>query len=148
MDDVKQNLVLAEQKAKELFNTVEQRGLIIPGKYESQLSAEIVKVAKELGIENFWHKKIVRAGANTLQPYNGDPPDLVIQNDDIVFLDFGPVFKGWEADLGRTFVIGSDPMKLKLKKDIEDAWHEANTWYSQQSDLTGARFFHYLAELA
>lgn len=149
MDDVRQNLVMAEQKAKELFNTVEQRGLIVPGKSESELSAEIVKLAKELfGIENFWHKKIVRAGANTLHPYNGDPPDRVIQNDDIVFFDFGPVFNGWEADLGRTYVIGNDPLKLKLKKDVEDAWYEANAWYSRQKDLTGAAYFHYVTELA
>jgi len=149
MDEAKQNLVIAEQKAKELFNTVEQHGLLIPGKSESELSAEIVKLAKEhFGIEAFWHKKIVRAGANTLHPYNGDPPDLVIQNDDIVFLDFGPVFNGWEADLGRTYVIGSDPLKLKLKKDVEEAWQVANAWYSRQRDLTGAACFNYVTELA
>ncbi|MBK7374722.1 MAG: aminopeptidase P family protein [Chitinophagaceae bacterium] len=149
MDEVKQNLVFAEQKAKELFNTAEQRGLIIPGKSESELAGEIANLAKEFfGIGNFWHKKIVRAGANTLHPYNGNPPDRVIQDDDIVFLDLGPVFKGWEADLGRTYVIGNDPLKLKLKKDVEDAWHEANRWYSKQNDLTGAECFHYVTELA
>jgi Xaa-Pro aminopeptidase len=148
MDEAKQNLLIAEQKVKELFNTVEQRGLIIPGKLESQLAGEIVELAKELGIENFWHKKIVRSGANTLHPYNGNPPDLVIQDDDIVFLDFGPIFNGWEADLGRTYVMGDDSLKLKLKKDTEDAWHEANTWYSGQKDLTGSDYFKYVTELA
>lgn len=149
MDHVKQNLLLAQQKAKELFNTVEQRGLIIAGKLESELSAEIVNLAKELfGIESFWHKKIVRAGANTLYPYNGNPSDRVIEDDDVVFLDFGPIFNGWEADLGRTYVIGNDPLKLKLKKDVEDAWHEANEWYYRQKDLTGTAYFHYITELA
>ncbi|MEO6539387.1 MAG: M24 family metallopeptidase [Ferruginibacter sp.] len=148
MDDAKQNMVIAEQKAKELFEIAEQRGLIVPGKPESKLSAEIVTLAKELGIKNFWHKKIVRAGANTLHPYNGDPPDLVIQDDDIVFLDFGPVFKGWEADLGRTYVMGNDPLKLKLKKDVEDAWQVASKWWLSQSGLTGAACFNYVTELA
>jgi len=149
MDEARQNLLIAEQKAKELFNTVEQRELIIAGKPESELSAEIVNLAKELfGIESFWHKKIVRAGVNTLHPYNGNPPDRVIEEDDIVFLDFGPIFNGWEADLGRTYVIGNDPLKLKLKKDVEDAWHEANEWYYRQKDLTGAAYFHYITELA
>ena len=32
MNEAKQKLILAEQKAKELFNTVEERGLIVPGK--------------------------------------------------------------------------------------------------------------------
>jgi Metallopeptidase family M24 len=149
MDHANQQLVIAEQKAKELFNAAEQRGLIIAGKSELELSGEIVKLAKDLfGIESFWHKKIVRAGENTLHPYNGNPPDLVIQHDDIIFLDFGPVFNGWEADLGRTYVIGNDPIKIKLKKDVEEAWHIANNWYSEQSDLTGAQCFHYLTELA
>lgn len=149
MDEAKQNLLIAEQKAKELFNATEQRGLIVPGKLESELSSEIVTLAKVLfGIETFWHKKIVRAGANTLHPYNGNPADRVIQDDDIVFLDFGPIYNGWEADLGRTYVIGDDPLKLKLKKDVEDAWHEANAWYARQTDLTGAEYFHYVTELA
>jgi len=149
MDDAKQNLAMAEQKAKALFTNAAQRGLIVAGKTESELSAEIVALAKELfGIESFWHKKIVRAGANTLHPYNGNPPDRVIQDDDIVFLDFGPIFNGWEADLGRTYVIGNDPLKLKLRKDVEEAWHVANAWYHRQRDLTGAAFFNYVTELA
>ena len=52
MNEAKQNLFIAEQKAKELFDTVEQRGLMVPGKSEAELSAEIVKIAGELGIEN------------------------------------------------------------------------------------------------
>jgi hypothetical protein len=35
-----------------------------------------------------------------MQPFNGNPPDRLIQNDDIVVLDFGPIFEGlkqtWE----------------------------------------------------
>jgi Xaa-Pro aminopeptidase len=148
MNEEKQKMVLAEQKAKALFNTVEERGLIVPGKSELQLIEEIVVIAKEyFGIEKYWHKKIVRAGINTLQPFNGNPPDRVIQNDDIVVLDFGPIFEGFEADLGRTYIIGNDPLKLKLKKDVEAAWYEAKGWYCNQSSLTGAEFFNYVIEL-
>jgi len=149
MNDAKQKLLLAEQKTKELFNAVEERGLIVPGKSERELSGEVVKLAKDLfGIDQYWHKKIVRTGPNTLQSYTGNPPDLVIQKDDILFIDFGPIFEGWEADLGRTYVLGNDPLKLKLKKDVEIAWHEAKNWYFEQSSLTGAEYFKYLTRLA
>lgn len=149
MNEAKQKLQLAEQKTKELFNAVEERGLIVPGKSELELTEEVVKLARDLfGIEQYWHKKIVRTGANTLQPYNGNPPDLVIQKDDILFLDFGPVFEGWEADLGRTYVMGNDSLKLKLKRDVETAWHEAKAWHAEQSSLTGAAYFKYVTELA
>jgi Xaa-Pro aminopeptidase len=149
MNKVKQELFLSEQKAKELFKTVEERGLIIPGKSENQLSDEIVQIAKdEFGVDNHWGKKIVRTGINTLQPYMADPPDLVIQDGDILFFDFHPIFEGWEADLGRTFVLGNDPLKLKIKQDVEAAWHEGNAWYFKQNELTGAAFFNYVSDLA
>jgi Xaa-Pro aminopeptidase len=148
MNEVKQRLVLAEQKAKELFKTVEDRGLIIPGKTEKQLCDEIVQIAKdEFGVVDHWGKKIVRTGINTLQPYMADPQELVIREDDIVFFDFHPVFEGWEADLGRTYVLGNDPLKQKIKKDTEAAWYEANAWYFQQNNLTGAQYFKYVADL-
>jgi Xaa-Pro aminopeptidase len=148
MNEVKQQLIIAEQKAKELFYAVEQRGLIVAGKSEAKLSREIVQLAKDdFGVEDHWGKKIVRTGINTLQPYIADPPDLIIQEGDILFFDFHPVFEGWEADLGRTYVLGNDPLKLKIKKDIEAAWHEANDWYFKQPHLTGAEYFNYVANL-
>jgi len=148
MNEATQKLIFAEQKAKELFSTVEERGLLVSGKSELQLIEEIVQIAKEdFGIEKYWHKKIVRVGVNTLQPFNGNPPDRIIQNDDIVVLDFGPVFEGFEADLGRTYIIGMDPLKLKLKRDVEAAWYEAKDWYCNQNSLTGAEFFNYVIDL-
>jgi Xaa-Pro aminopeptidase len=149
MKDDRQKLILAELKAKELFNAVENLGLIVAGKSEWELTDEIVALANDqFGIASYWHKKIVRTGTNTLYPYNGNPPDLMIQKDDILFLDFGPVFNGWEADLGRTYVIGNDPLKLKLKNDVEAAWKDAKAWYAQQNSLTGAGFFNFVTELA
>ena len=148
MNEAKQRLILAEQKAKELFYSVEDRGLIVPGKSEKDLCDEIVKIAKDdFCIENHWSKKIVRTGINTLQPFSANPPDLVIQEEDILFFDFHPIFEGWEADLGRTYVLGTNPLKLRMKKDIEMAWHEANAWYFKQNNLTGAEYFNYVTDL-
>lgn len=149
MNETKQKLALAEQKAKELFNTVEERGLIVAGKSESELCNEVVEIAAAtFGIENYWHKKIIRAGINTLQPFSGNPADRMIQEDDIVVLDFGPIFQGHEADLGRTYVLGNDPLKLKVKRDVEAAWYEAKAWYDNQTSLTGAAFFNYILDLS
>jgi Xaa-Pro aminopeptidase len=149
MNEVQQNLFAAEQKAKELFNNIEERGLIVSGKSEAVLCNEILQIAKDdFGVENHWGKKIVRTGMNTLQPYASDPPDLIIKEDDIIFFDFHPIFDGWEADLGRTYVLGNNPLKLKIKKDVETAWYEANAWYFKQNNLTGAQFFNYATDLA
>jgi Xaa-Pro aminopeptidase len=149
MNEAKQKLILAEQTAKELFTAVEEEGLIVPGKSEHELTEEIVRLANSsFGISKYWHKTIVRTGANTLCPYRENPSDLIIQKDDILFLDFGSIFEGWEADLGRTYVIGKNPLKLKLKRDVESAWQEANAWHGKQSKLTGNAYFNFVTQLA
>jgi Xaa-Pro aminopeptidase len=149
MDAVKLKLTDAEQKAAQLFRAVEDAGLISPGKSEKEINTAIFELADQLfGIKKYWHKRIVRSGANTLQPYNENPPDLIVQRDDILFLDFGPVFEDWEADFGRTYVLGDDPVRHKLKKDIEAAWYEGKVWFDTKTALTGSEFYQYATELA
>jgi Xaa-Pro aminopeptidase len=149
MDARKTKLIEAENMALRLFGAIEQRGLITAGKSEKQLNTDVFELADELfGIKKYWHKRIVRSGANTLFPYDENPPDLVIQDNDIVFFDFGPIIEDWEADLGRTYVIGDDPARHKLKRDIETAWYEGKEWFHKQSRLTGAEFFDYAVGLA
>lgn len=149
MNVTKSKLMEAENVAQQLFSVIEERQLIKPGKSENQLNEDIFKLADELyGIKKYWHKRIVRSGANTLVPYDDNPPNLTIQEDDILFLDFGPILEEWEADLGRTYVIGNDEAKHKLKKDIEDAWHEAKEWFHKHTSLTGAAYWFYLVALA
>jgi Xaa-Pro aminopeptidase len=145
-----QNLIEAERKAEILFQAIEDRQLVGAGKTEKQLNEAVFALAHELlGIKKFWHKRIVRAGKNTLLPYHDNPPDLTIQDDDILFFDFGPIFEEWEADLGKTYVIGNDERKLKLKRDVELAWHEGKAYYDKHKEtLTGADFYQYTAELA
>ena len=149
MSETRLKLIEAEGIALQLFNAIETRNLIVPGKTEHSLNEDIFALADELfGIKKYWHKRIVRAGVNTLSPYDDNPPDLILQEDDILFLDFGPIIEDWEADFGRTYVIGDDPHKLKLKSVIEEAWHEAKDWFHQHTTLTGAAYWQYLLDLA
>lgn len=143
-------LLEAEEKASQIFKVLEDRKLIVEGKTENQLKDEFVNLMFELFNEKkFWHKKIVRAGKNSLLPYNGNPSNLTLQKDDIVFFDFGPVFDNWEADIGKTYVLGNDKNKVKLKNDIELAWNEGKDFYNKnKSHLTGADFYNYTKELA
>jgi Xaa-Pro dipeptidase len=142
-------LLQAQTHAAALFQEVEDRGLIRPGITESGLNAEIYALAEELyGIKTYWHKRIVRAGKNTLLPYAENPPDHSIGEDDILFLDLGPVFEQWEADFGRTFVVGSDPLKLKMRRDVESAFADGKHYFREHPDLTSSEYFHYVESLA
>lgn len=149
MENSFQKLQDAEAKAVILFQEIEKRGIIKPHETEISINKAIFDLAKELfRIEKYWHKRIVRAGENTLHPYDENPPNLTVQEDDILFLDFGPIFEDWEADFGRTYVLGNDPDKLRLKKDIETAWYEIKSWFDKQKEITGADFYNYIQNYA
>jgi len=146
----KRHLLAAQKNAEELFAAVERGGFITAGKSERTLNDEVYELAfRMFGIRKYWHKRIVRAGKNTLLPYKENPPDLVLQEDDILFFDFGPVFEEWEADFGRTYVLGNDPVKHKLRGDIEAAWYEGKKHFDAHYDaLTGAAFYRHISSLA
>lgn len=150
MSNALESLILAEQKALHLFQQIEDRKLIQAGKTEKELNQEVYQLAFEMfGIKKYWHKRIVRSGKNTLLPYRENPEILVLKNDDVLFFDFGPVFDEWEADFGRTFVLGDDPLKLKLQRDIELAWNEGKAFYDKhKNELTGADFYAFTIHLA
>ena len=142
-------LLEAQTRAEALFHQVEARGLIRPGITEKGLNDEIYALAQELyGITTYWHKRIVRAGKNTLLPYAENPPDHTIGEDDILFLDLGPVFEQWEGDFGRTFVLGSDPLKLKMCQDIKSAFADGKQFFNDHPGITSREFFHYVESLA
>ena len=131
------NLINAEKKAAILFDTIDSNKLLVAGKNEEEINKDIYNLAFEMfGIQKYWHKRIVRSGENTLMPYNENPKNLILLEDDILFIDFGPIFEDWEADFGRTYVIGEDPYKLKLKKDIELAWYDGKAYFEKNPDLT------------
>ena len=149
MNDPILNLIDAENKASKLFAEIEIRNLISPGKFENELNKEIFDLAYEMyGIKKYWHKRIVRAGENTLKPYKENPENLIITEDDIVFIDFGPIFDEWEADFGRTFVLGDDIYKLKLKSDISLGWKDCAKYFNSKDIITGADLYTYAFDCA
>ncbi len=149
-EDVRvERLLDAQAKAEQLFAAVEREGLIRPGVLESTVSNAIRDLASDLlGVRRYWHKRIVRAGTNTLLPYAENPPDRVIGEDDIVFADFGPIFTEWEADFGRTFVLGDDPVKHALTEALPVLFGQGVACFEEQPAITGAELFAQVVELS
>jgi Xaa-Pro dipeptidase len=148
-DTVAAGLLEAQQKASALFHEVELQGLIRPGLAEIDINESVYALAERMyGISRYWHKRIVRAGRNTLAPYDENPPNLTVTEDDIVFLDLGPVFEQWETDFGRTYVVGDDPVKHKLCGDIEDAFAKGKRYFHGHPDITCADLYEYACRLA
>lgn len=144
-----QRLVDAQNKAAQLFDEIDQRAMIRPGVGEKQLSEEIHDLAAVMfGVTRHWHRRIVRAGENTLQPFKEHPPDRVIAADDIVFLDLGPIFQEWEADFGRTFVLGNDPAKHAVREALPRVWQAGRDYFGEQPSVTGAQLYDHVVGVA
>jgi Xaa-Pro aminopeptidase len=142
-------LLAAQAKAGELFDAIDQRGLITAGVSEQEASDSIRDLAAELfGITRFWHKRIVRAGSNTLHPYQENPPNRIIGADDIVFCDFGPLLEEWEADFGRTYVLGDDPVKQRLRDALPVIFEAGRKFFDARPDISGAELFAYVVARA
>jgi Xaa-Pro dipeptidase len=146
---VEQALAGAQRKAEELFAAVVDAGLIRPGVLESELSSQIHEIARHrFGLRRHWHKRVVRAGPNACLTYYAEPPDRQLADDDIVYLDFGPLFDEWEADFGRSYVLGKDPLKHKLVADIETAFTRGKQRYMEDVTLTAGGLYDYVCGLA
>ena len=108
-------LEAAETRALGLFAAIERDGLVRAGRGESEVEDDIRELAaREFGVERHWHRRIVRSGLNSVTTAGDHPPARMINESDIVYLDLGPVFGGWEADIGKSYALGNDPRKQAL----------------------------------
>lgn len=149
MDPVSSRLWSAQIKAEELFAEVVSSGMVQAGRLESDVTAEIHALAQSrFGVRRHWHKRIVRSGPNTLLTYHDPDNDRRITEDDVVYLDLGPVFEAWEADFGRTYVLGSDPIKHRLVGNLAEAFARGKRFYQQTPALTAGELYDFVAGLA
>lgn len=107
---------------------------IVPGMRESEAQALGEEILAHHGMELDWHPLLVRFGPNTLKLFSeksdGDP---VLGEDDIFFIDMGPVFGGHEGDAGATYVTGKDPEMAACAKaartlfdKVRKIWHKGD----------------------
>lgn len=135
-------LIAAEQKALRLLDAIETARLIAPGKSELEIEREIFAIAaRDFGVTDHWHDRVVRAGINTLCVAGEAAPDRMIAADDMVFIDLGPVFGEWEADVGRSYAVGDDPLKHALCADLPIVFNAVKARFMADPDVTGAALY-------
>lgn len=141
-------LVAAEKRAEMLFDFIEQRELLQPGRTEREVEQDIYAIAlDQFGVEKHWHKRIVRAGANTLTIAADNPPVRTIEPDDIVYVDLGPVFEDWEADLGRTYILGRHP-GAPLVAALPRVFERVQAHFHASPQITGAELYAFAQKAA
>jgi Xaa-Pro dipeptidase len=135
-------LIAAERKGLALLDAIEAAGLIAPGRTELEVERDIFTIAeRDFGVTEHWHDRVVRAGVNTLCVAGEAAPDRAIAADDIVFLDLGPVFGAWEADVGRSYAVGNDPEKHRLCADLPVVFDAVKARFEADADITGGQLY-------
>lgn len=149
-NDARLNALLqAEKKAEALFDAIEAAGLIAPGRSERAVEQDIYALAEQsFGVTRHWHKRIVRAGANTVCTFSDNPPVREIAADDTVFLDLGPVFEEWEADVGRTYALGDHAEKRRLCRNLPRIFEAVKRHFEDHPDVTGAELYTHAQQVA
>lgn len=150
-DTLEDRLLKARNIAEALFAHIRTDGMIRPGVRESDLNEQVCAMAERLfGIRQYWHKRIVRAGENTLCPYRENPENRVLRQNEIVYFDFGPVVErmGMEADFARTYVLGDNADHHALLADLSATWNAACDYFLRTPDITGRELYRYVEALA
>jgi Xaa-Pro aminopeptidase len=138
-------LASAQSRAARLFRAIEEQHVIRPGRSEVEISKEIFALAAaSFGVEKHWHRSVVRSGPHTRHPFGVQTPDRLVEDDDIVSLDLGPVFGADEADFGRTYVLGDDPEKLRLARDLALLFDACRAFYLARPEMTGGELFRHV----
>jgi Xaa-Pro aminopeptidase len=91
--------------------------VIKPGVTELEVSAEISYQAKKLGGEGDAFEVIVASGERTALPH-GIATDRKIKKNELVTIDFGCRYKGFNSDMTRTVSVGKVSTELQKIYDI------------------------------
>jgi Xaa-Pro aminopeptidase len=141
-----QELSSAQEKAWRLLHDL--AGKMKPGMKEGEAYTFAKELFAEYGAEKKWHPTKIRFGKNTLKTFRElSDPDVVLQENDILFLDLGPVFFGHEADVGKTFVLGTDPEAQKLISAGESIFQKVSEHW-QKTGESGEYLYEYAQNLA
>jgi methionyl aminopeptidase len=98
-------------------------GKIQPGMTEAEGHEAYKKLCVQFGVEKNWHPSKIRFGANSIMGFREvSDPEVVLKDNDIFFLDIGPIIHGHEGDVGKTFVLGTNSEFSRISKDSEEIW--------------------------
>ena len=135
-------LIAAERQAEALLAAIEEAKLIAAGRDERFIEDAIYALAeKQFNVARHWHKRIVRSGPNSVTIFSDKPPNRTVEADDVVYVDLGPVFEEWEADIGRTYVLGNHPAKRSLVRDLERIFETVQAHFHASPGITGADLY-------
>jgi Xaa-Pro aminopeptidase len=146
-----EKLLMAREVARDMV--YELSSLIRPGMTEDDATMIYKKLCQKYPVEKNWHPPKIRFGPNTLANFRDLSAPYVLQEEDIFFLDIGPVINGHEADFGATFTVGGNlehqlmaSVAERLFYEVSDHWRQSRAqgkelyeWASRRAEDLGYR---------
>ena len=115
-DLLKKSALIADEVAAEIIK------FIRPGMKEGAIAKRIKELLIEKGAEDISFEPIVASGPNSSKPHYNSY-DRIIQERDIIVLDFGGKYRGYCSDISRTVFVGEPTTK---QREIYNIVLEAN----------------------
>jgi hypothetical protein len=116
---------------------------IHPGMLEDDAYRRALKILEEMGAEKHWHRPWIRFGENTLKHYGlPSAAGTRLGENDIFFIDIGPVWQGYEGDAGNTYVVGNDADMKRAGEDARRLFDETRECW-RRDGLAGPALYHW-----
>ena len=118
---------------------------VTPGTAEEEGLDLARRALRAQGFAADWIAPDVRFGTNTLKRY-GEPsdPGVVLGDDDVWFVDVGPLWRDHEGDYAETFAVGTDPERHRLVRDLR-AIFDGTSRHWREARATGAALYEFAA---
>lgn len=120
--------------------TYELSSLIKPGMVEDDAHELYKKLCTKYGITKNWHPAKLRFGPNTLKAFKELSDPYTLQEEDIYYIDIGPVVDGHEADYGETFTIGSNYDHKHVADCSQKIFHDVAAYW-KETKLSGPELY-------
>lgn len=139
-------MLLARMKTRDAIDRIARR--VQPGMVEEDAVTMAKQVMADMGLALSWHPTRVRFGANTMKPMKvASQPGIVLQQNDIFFLDIAPRVEQWEGDGGKSFWVGENRDHARCAADAEALFHAARAAWKKDR-LSGAKLYEFADKTA
>jgi Xaa-Pro aminopeptidase len=140
-----EKMLFVRDRTRGAINAIAAR--VKPGMAEEDAVEMAKDLLAELGMLKGWHDVYVRFGSNTLKTFGAaSEPGVVLGENDIFFIDIGPVWKDWEGDGGASFVVGEQSEMQRCAADAKSLFHTVRREWANSGKTGKALYDFAIAE--
>lgn len=138
-------LIHARDVAREM--TYELSSMFRPGMTEDEAHKLYKELCTKYPVEKQWHPPKLRFGPNSICNFKDVSVPYTLQEEDVFFIDIGPVIDGHEADYGETFAIGNQHLHKNIALRSKTVFDEVKAYW-MANKTTGEKLYEFAKQRA